>query len=83
MVFLTNMNEKSSSFAAVEYSIGNRPEFLRENKPIESHVTKGELKIYKYSCQDSSVKKVKIYINKISGCFDSWLFRKIPSTEQI
>ncbi len=43
------------SFTALEYNIGNRPEFLRENKPIESHVLKNELKVYKFVNNDNTI----------------------------
>lgn len=79
---LTNV-EKTDSFAAIEYNVGNRPEYLRENKPIESHVRKDELKIYKYVNEDPSIKKVRVHINKISGCFNSYHFRHEPTEEEL
>jgi hypothetical protein len=67
IVVMANKQAEGSSFLAVEYNIGNRPEYLRENKPIEAHVAKQELKIYKYVCQDPAVKKVLIHINTVAG----------------
>ena len=34
LVVLTNQEQNGTSVVAVEYNVGNRPEFLRENKPI-------------------------------------------------
>lgn len=39
------------------------------------------MKIYKYVCQDPSIKKVKIHINAITGGFQAHTYRNIPSEE--
>lgn len=78
LVVLTNQ-EKNTSFTATEFSVGNRPEFLRESKPIESHVLKNELKIYKFVNTDPNIEKIRLHINKISGCFNTFVFRHEPS----
>ena len=82
MIVLTNTDKDTSSFAALEYNIGNRPEFLRENKPIESHILKDEIKIYKYMNTDPNVDKIRIHINKINGELSSFIFRKEESAEE-
>lgn len=82
LVVLTNQ-EKNSSFTATEFSVGNRPEFLRESKPIESHVLKNELKIYKFVNTDPNIAKIKLHINKISGCFNTFVFRHEPSEDEL
>lgn len=79
VVVMTNQVKDSKSLIALEYNVGNRPEFLRENKPIEAHLRKNELKIYKYVCQDPSIKKVRIHINTIAGGFQAHSFRSLPS----
>jgi hypothetical protein len=83
IVVLSNKNTEGPSLTAIEFNVGNRPEFLRENKPIESHVKKNELKLYKYVCQDPSVKKVKIHINTIAGGFQAFAFRNVPSEQEL
>ena len=40
VVVVKNMEIEKVSFSAIEYNVGNRHEFLRENKPIESYVRK-------------------------------------------
>jgi hypothetical protein len=42
-------------------------------------VLKNELKVYKFVTTDSSIQKVRLHINKISGCFSTYVFRHEPS----
>ena len=81
IAIMTNLFESGPSFSALEYSVSNRPEFLRENRPMESHVRKNELKTYKYVCQDPSVKKVRIHVNTHFGKFEAFAYRHIPTQE--
>lgn len=37
--------------------------------------------MYKYVCQDPSIKKVKIHINKLSGWFDTYALRRVPNDQ--
>jgi hypothetical protein len=44
---------------------------------------KGDLKVYKYQNQDTNIKAVRIFINKISGCINSFLLRKEPTEQEL
>ena len=50
---------------------------------MESAVMKEQMKIYKYICKDPLVKKVRIHLNTLFGTFNAFLFRNVPSEEEL
>ena len=52
---------------ALEFVNNDKVLYLREGRPIEERLGKGQMKLYKYINSDPNVEEIRVHLTPISG----------------